>query len=431
MAGSKVSVVGRTTRRIEYKESNTLGILLAGSGNDYYQRVMYTIASSGTTLSAVNLLRDYISGLGFRDRVLSKLTLNRYNQSANTLLSLLAQDYSRGGFGAVAVVYNGLLEPVEYLYVPAEFVRFKLPDDNGKIPGYVIYSDWDKQKNRQYDEKKFQSLSPYNPDPIVISKQIEEAGSLGKWGGQLFIISDQNSEEYPLATIDSVFVNVETDGLIQVFKHRTTTKGFMPNGIFHKPGIFASDKERETFLEEIEDYQGAENSSAIIVVEFDTPELVPNFTPMTFPNVDKVFELTEKTVKENIIQLFKIPPILLSVKTPGELGGSNEWDNAKLYYDETTSRSRSLFSTQFGILLKHFAPAKTITDTTIISLGEGVKASGNSIFKSLGKDAMTGIQSILDSAYSDEVKVNLIVEGYGIDEVRARKFITAKTEPQV
>jgi len=423
MSKSKASIIGKTNKRIEYKVSSSWGIILADIDNMYYQRIQNTIASSGTTISAVNLYRDYISGLGFRDSILAKTVVNRFKQTTNTLLSLTAQDFSRFGFSAVAIVYNGLKEIVELVYVPAEFVRFMVPDEEGRIPGYVVYDDWGRQKSKMVDEKKFQKLDPFDPSPEAIDLAIEKAGGLQNWGGQLLIITDQEGIDYPLSQLDPVFVNIDTDGLIQVFKHRTTTKGFMPNGIFSKPGIFASEKEREDFLDDLQEYQGADNSNSIILVEYDTPELQPNFIPMTFPNVDRVFELTEKTVKENIIQMLKVPSILLSVKTPGELGNSKEWDNAKLYFDEITSKPRMVFTNMFSMLFNLFPLTKSILEYSIISIGDGVKNSGNSIFKALGKEAVDGIKSILDSTYPYETKVALIKEVYGLDEVRVRKIV--------
>ena len=92
-----------------------------------------------------------------------------------------------------------------------------------------------------------------------------------------------------------------------------------------------------------------------MLVEVEMDEQIPEIKEISTPNNDKIFELTEKTVKENIIQNFGQPPILLGVYTPGKLGATNELREAQLYYSLITEDDRDTIERVFNSFLEKTA----------------------------------------------------------------------------
>jgi hypothetical protein len=424
-AGSIASLTGKKTGRVDVTKILAAERILAYDlDNSYPQRILYTLAASATGTACVNLLAKHIAGAGFKDLTFAIKTVNRYGLTANQLLKKLAADYSKFKSFAVAVVYNAFGEPVELLHIPVEQVRYTLADDWGYIQKLAVYDDWDRKKKRSIDKSKIYYLDRFDPRPAVVSKQIENAGGFNNWNGQIFYYSD-SFPEYPLATCDPVFRDVETDGLIQVFRNRAVGKGFMPNGMLAHPGKFENQTKRDEFVESMQQFQGADQSNSILLVEYDTPEMKPEFLPMTYPDVDKVFDLTETRTRDSIIMAYSQPPILLGVQVAGKLGSTNERNEAKIQYDEITAEERATFGDRLGYLFNLIPKLGTKeANYNIVPISDAITMGGASLFGALGPDAITKVLEIIkDTALGPDQKAVILAQFYNISAEKSKLLI--------
>jgi hypothetical protein len=89
----KVSVL-KATQRSESRNDRSLGIQTYGQDNDYPQRCREIIDVSGTGKSCLKIYSKFINGLGFVDKDFYGAKLNGKGQTADYVLSQVANDGS-------------------------------------------------------------------------------------------------------------------------------------------------------------------------------------------------------------------------------------------------------------------------------------------------------------------------------------------------
>jgi hypothetical protein len=99
-----------------------------------------------------------------------------------------------------------------------------------------------------------------------------------------------------------------------------------------RPKEFGSIDEVERFKTEISSKSGAANGGRVIVLTGngfdDTPEIVSIASNAN----DKIFEGTEKAIKENVSIGHKLNPAIMGVKVGGQLGATTEiQDSYKIF----------------------------------------------------------------------------------------------------
>jgi len=96
--------------------------------------------------------------------------------------------------------------------------------------------------------------------------------------------------------------------------------------------------------------QGDENASKIWVVDVDADEEKPEFIDFTAKNYDRQYEVTEKTVQDNIGKMFMIPPILRGVDI-GAGFGADLVTNAYNFMNSVTGNERRMLEVAFSDML--------------------------------------------------------------------------------
>lgn len=423
---------GIAKKRITTNDNVTDKIVNYDSDNSYPQRMLYTIATSGTAIGCVNLYAKYISGRGFVDAEFNKKIINRKGQNIKKLLELTARDISRHNGFIWHMNYNALGQITEVQHVPFPWGRFQLPDDVGYISHIVIYPDWDKKKNRNMDRRLLKRINVYNPDPEVVKQQIVLAEGINKYKGQVLYYS-MEPNDYPLAPYDSVLLDIETDGRSKVVKNRNIKNGWLAGHALMKKGKFTDETKRTEFMESLETFQGEEATSSVVLIETEIDEEFPELKPFTHNINDKTFEYTEGSIERNIINNFGQPPILRGIQN-NSLGDSNsKYTEAKTFYDEFTNTERMIVSEWFeNVFTKFPKPINTSNDWTIIPQSGVVKADEKKpLALSIGIGGVSSLQSILqDAILQPEQKVNILIIVFGIPEADARLMVgTNKIEP--
>lgn len=137
---------------------------------------------------------------------------------------------------------------------------------------------------------------------------------------------------YPLPTYNSVLNWAYLDGEQSYFHKSNIQNGIFPSLAIRRPKEFSSIEEVESFKAEISSKSGAANGGRVIVLTGngfdDTPELVSIASNAN----DKIFEGTEKAIKENVSIGHKLNPAIMGVKVGGQLGATTEiQDSYKIF----------------------------------------------------------------------------------------------------
>lgn len=333
-------------QRYVVRKDRTKGILLYDMDNQYPQRIGEIIDASGIASRCVWILEKFTMGAGFADVTFNK-ALAGGKVTVSKLLRECIKDYSRWRGFAVVVNYNALLQPVERLHMPFEFVRFTTEDNLEHSAQLCVYDDWGKTKRSSVKKEMFKYYDYFNPDPEIVLKQIERAGGIEKWNGQIFYYSADGAGRYPKSSLDPERETAVTDAEIKDFHYNNITTNFMASHIMWISNEL-QDEDFEALLEKLRGFQGAKKASRIAV--FDNVGAQMNnvkLDKLEIANNDKLFEGTQNNTRDRIRVLYGIPPVLLALLTAGKLGTAQEIKDAITYYNMITGDDRAVFTESF------------------------------------------------------------------------------------
>lgn len=307
----------KTAKRVDIRIDKSLNIQYYGESNDYPQRVDEVVNASGTAGQCVEKYCDFIIGRGFADEVLFKLIANKKGQTADYILSQIGYDYARYRGFALHVNYNALYEIVSVKNIPFEHVRFEALDEDGNFNRVALHRDWGKRniQLRKFNKDDIDFIDLFNPKADIIESQVLKASGWGNYQGQVLYFSGNGDKVYPIPKIDSVLTDSSTEEGVSNIKHRNTRNGFQVAGMFvEKKDPSMTEEEAEDAAEDTKkalvEFQTDENASKILYIQTEGDVEGLKFTPMKMNNYDKDFELTEKTVVQNIGRRFAQPAIL-------------------------------------------------------------------------------------------------------------------------
>jgi hypothetical protein len=424
---AKLTVIGTKEKRVEVKDLRSEKILSYDQDNLYPQRIKDSIAASVTGTAAVELFATHLVGRGFAIEDLKTLIVNHKQETLKDIHDLVCNDYSKFRGVALHIGYNGLMEVVSIKHIPFDYVRLSMPDDKGNISSCVVYEDWDGSRYGRRNKDLMKTIDIFTTDPDKINSQIEGSGGFDKWNGHILYYSHAGVLTYPSAKCDSAFEDIITDEGIKVFAQRNIQTGFMAGSVFVHKGKFEDDDARDEFVDNLKQFQGAKNSNRMMLVEAETDDQIPEVKELPIINNDKLFENTETSVRERIVRCFGQPLILHAIKTPGSLGESTEWEDAKKNYDERTEKERDRLALIYKPILEKWHDGDPSTDGNyqIIPIsGIKEKAKRSVLATTIGVGGMQAMTEIIQNpALSENQKINFLIITFGISKADALALI--------
>ena len=410
-------------RRIEIIEDSVEGILSYDKDNAYPQRVIRTVGGSGTGRNCVRTNIKLVSGRAFVEEELNKLKIDRDGKTLKSLLRMISRDFAYFAGLAIHVNYNVAGKPVEWQHVPFEDCRLTIPDDFGYVSKIAISKEWERRYKRQRKAKPV-FIHRYNPDPAVVQKQILDAGGIDKYKGQIFWFSSEGENTYPLSIFDPVLLDMYTENQIKLTKSNNVTDGFMPSAVLTTIGKFEDEDEKDKFTEDLNEFQGAENAGKIFHIEVDDKEQIPKLDTLTYEGVDKQYEYTERSVIDRTIEATGVPGILIGIRVAGQLGTSQEFNDAKQYYDEYTEPERLMFQEVLSSLMGSIAESKTFA--LIPYTGIKTEQTKTPLATTLGVGGTQSLVELISSALPYEQKLGSLVVVFGLKEEDAKLILGEK-----
>lgn len=339
-----------------------------GTGNDYPQKVLEIINSSGTGRTCIDIYVKFVEGAGFQDQALAQTIINSNNERANSLLRKAAKDLKNFNGFAVLVKYNGMGLPYEYFNIPFEQCRLEI-EPTGTRNNYTgriaVYPDWTGLTGKLFDMRQVKFINKYNPQSVL--SEMVEAGGPDFYLGQILYFTADGDFEYPVSPFDPIITDMLTEESVSTVKHRNAKNNFLPAGILVRKGIKPRtladgtidphdpyNDEQYQSSENIKKMQGDMNTSKIWVVDVDADEEMPEFIDFTAKNYDRQYEVTEKTVQENIGKMFMIPPILRGVDV-GSGFGAELVSQAYNFMSSVTGNERRMLEVAFNDLLIYYS----------------------------------------------------------------------------
>ena len=344
------------------------GILPFDDGNDFPQWCIDLLYSSGVASYCVDLWSRFIEGQGMTDEAFYRAVINSEMLTVDELLRWISLDYARHNGFCMHVNYDATYKITEVRYVPFRDARLIHPDseiNQGKI---AVYDDWGRRTRKNIKAEAIQYIDKFNPDPVVIEKQVEAAKGWENYKGQILWFSAMG-KDYPLPMYDSVREDIETDSRIKSHRRKKSANGFNADYLYIT-GKFESDDDREDAQSNLEDNMGDTAAGNIVFVEVERKEDAPTLVKIDKTDSKGDFYLVNETaVQGNIRKRFGILPPLAGEAIQG-MGISQAITEASNFMNGMTSRERRKVEETFKRVFTLFSdPAISKTkDFSIIKL---------------------------------------------------------------
>ena len=299
--------------------------------NLYPQFIIDLYYNSGTHSAIINATAQMIAGQDITAKETDSVELNakleNFFKNANSketlheVIKKCAFDFKLQGGFALNVIYSKSGQVAEIYHVPVERLRVGLPNELGRIDKYYISADWSNvRRNKPQEVAAFNPLDRTTPSQILYtglySPNMEmyytpDYSSACNWA-----LIDQKVSEYHLGNIErgfsgSYFIN-------------------MNNGV-------PTAEERLQIERSIEKkFTGSGNAGKFVLSFSDSKDRAAEITPIDVSNADKQYLALQELLVQNIMTGHRVTsPMLLGVKTEGQLGGRDELMQAFEIYQNT------------------------------------------------------------------------------------------------
>lgn len=347
MAAPKV-LIPRQTKRLVNTLNRTENIQTWDYDNAYAQRIKDLCNASGVATRCIKRHSRFIAGRGFTDPATYKQVIDLKGGTVDKLLGLCARDYSYFGGFAIHFRYNGLGQIIERKYM--NFADTRLCSDSDKI---AFYDNWDGLSQiKKFNLKEIKRINRFNPSTVIDEiNECEGSTYLDKvenYNGQVLWYSSEGFSAYPIAPIDPVAEDVETDFQSKLYKNKNIRTSFTSSGMYIQVGKSETDKQRQETQNNLTEFQGADAAGNIMLVEIDAGDVAPSFVPFSASTTeDRRFEYHESSVEKSIVKCFAIPPVLAGILEAGKMATSSELKDAYDIYNSETEPERIIFEEQF------------------------------------------------------------------------------------
>lgn len=350
-----VKTAKKPQKRIDISYVSRFKMQAYGNDNLYPQNLRAITQSSGTAELCLARYTKFIEGYGFADENFSKLVANHRGETADDVLHNVAADLARFGGFAVHVNYNVLGEITTMANVPYENCRLEEPDDAGHVAHIIVHPDWTGKATRmgkvlRVSEENIDRICVFDPRPEVVLSQMELAGGISQYKGQILWFSMAGSSTYPTPIYDAVVTEISTDEGLGNVKYRNVRNNFLVSCMLvTKKGIpridteTGEEEEREMIsAEDLKVFQGDENTGKILLVEVENDEDKPEIMAFPTKNYDKDFSTTDASTIERIYAQFH-QELFYAIRM-GKLGFSGDVmrDAYEYYAGEVTTEQRAI-----------------------------------------------------------------------------------------
>lgn len=346
-------ILKRLPTAVDYYE----GVQRYGGDNLYPLRLKEVIGGSYTLTACLEVLSDFLNGEGFLDQALNKIVVNDKGEYGGTLadvLKSLCDDYAAFNACWFHIGYDlnyriSSIIPLEY-----EYCRLGIADEMGVVHDIKYSTNWERDTRKSTQTIRVIYEYPiFNPDPNIVSQQIEECGGIENYKGQILYFSPKEFQ-YTRATFDAVIEHAQTQYEAGVYKVSSLQNGFMSTTIVAVPPT-NSEGEKNNLVESLRKSKGTENANGILGIEidgdFDIDKMVKVLTPA---NVDAQWRYTETSSKAAIMENYAMPKELVGDRSETGLFSKENMEQAYTYYNSITRNKRAIISRFISYLMKYW-----------------------------------------------------------------------------
>ena len=346
-----------------------------------------------------------------------KKTLASINstESAHDVFVKCCFDLKLQGSFALNIIWSKDRTRIAEIYhVPVEQLRVGKPDKNNRVRHYYLSADWSQYRKKEYAPKK---VCAFNTSDRREASQILYTG-LYSPAMELYHTPDY------VASTNWIMV----DNLTSDYHLNNISNGFTGSYFINFNNGIPTQEERRRIEKQIQQkFTGANNAGKFVLTFTEDGQEKPEIVPIQVSNADKQYTVLNELCVQNIMIGHRVTsPMLLGVKTEGQLGGRNELLQAYELYMNTVVKPYQ------NVVLRAFKRLLAINNVVIpISIKD--TAPLNSLFGAdILKDVLTqdeireeagyepleaGEQSVTEEVELQKQKtLELLLADFGEDE---------------
>ena len=319
------------------REINGLEWVQYGDGeyrNNYPQYLVDLYNNSATHAAVINATAAMIAGEDLlpeeHDDLSQFVELKKFlgaingKETAHDIFTKVAFDLKLQGAFALNVIYSKDRSKIaEVHHIPVEQLRVGTPDENGIVRDYYISADWAQYRKKEYMPRR---VAAFNANDRREGSQILYTG-LYSPAMELY-----HTPDYVAATNW-----VQVDNLTSDFHLNNIANGFSGSYFINFSNGIPTQEERQQIERQItQKFTGANNAGKFVLTFSDDANSRPEIVPIQVSNADKQYTVLNELCIQNIMIGHRVTsPMLLGVKTEGQLGGRNELTQAYELYMNT------------------------------------------------------------------------------------------------
>ena len=386
--------------------------------NNYPQYLIDLYNNSATNAAIINATSAMIAGEDFiideGDDLSQYVELKKFLASVNSqetaheLFIKLAFDLKLQGAYAINVIWSkDKTKIAELHHIPVEQVRIGVPDEDGKVPCYYVCSDWTQYRKKEYAPKH---IAPFNMMDRSEGSQLLYSG-LYSPAMELY-----HTPDYVASTNW-----IQIDNLTSDFHLNNISNGFSGSYFINFANGVPTREERVQIEKQIaKKFTGSNNAGKFVLTFSDDANSKPEIIPIQVSDADKQYTVLNELCVQNIMIGHRVTsPMLLGVKTEGQLGGRNELLQAYELYMNSVIKP---FQNQ---LLKTFKKLLTINGVTLPLTVKDVKPFNSMFDAETLKEVLTQDEIREELGYAPlEVQEDTVAEEQNLAEyTELDKFI--------
>lgn len=345
--------------RVDTRYISSLNVKGFGERNLYPQELRAIVFASPNARGCYERRANYIEGDGLMSQALSDSICNRRGEKFDDIHALCSADLAL--YEGVALHFNYTIEGKisSVSHIPFENCRLEESDEDGVVRHIVVHPDWTGRLTRngntiKVNEDNIVRYNVFNPDPVVVQREIETVGGIANYRGQVLYKTSEGVNTYCTPRIDASLTDISTDEGISNVNYRNVRYNFLTGGLLWVKRGAGNEATEDALIAAIENLQGDTHACKIGVCFGETDEDKPELIPFAGENQDGKYVNTTETVVSNIYTAFN-QDLFYRLRN-GSIGFSGELAEAvRLEYCEQVTKEQRFLSRIYKNVLEHWA----------------------------------------------------------------------------
>jgi hypothetical protein len=241
------------------------------------------------------------------------------NENIEDITYKIAMDLIVYGAYALNIIWSKDKQTIaEFYHIDYGKLRCEKPDEDGKMSYYYYSDDWSDVKNNEVKE-------------IAVFSMDER-----KDASQIMVVKEYNpaAKYYAIPQYSASIPYVEIDFEIGMYHLNNIQNQLSPNYLLQINTGIPEEEEQDELFRQIKKELTGHKGHKFMLTFGNGQDQAPTFIPIQTTDSDKQFLTLNDAVLQALCTANKVTsPMLLGIKTPGQLGGRSELVDAyDLYY---------------------------------------------------------------------------------------------------